>query len=90
MGPLSDERINAGFERIQAQLSDMSAEFGGPIRMDRAWFFASYSAQDIRLVRRAGALVDRTPEASLAARVSPGGAADLRLDVLTQRLEALR
>ena len=28
--------------------------------MDRAWFYASYSAQDIRLVRRAGALVDRT------------------------------
>jgi hypothetical protein len=42
------------------QLSDVSAEFGGPIRVDRAWFFASYSAQDIRLVRRAGALVDRT------------------------------
>jgi len=30
------------------------------------------------------------PEASLAARVSPGGAADLRLDVLAQRLEASR
>jgi argininosuccinate lyase len=36
------------------------------------------------------ALIQRTPEASLAARVSPGGAADLRLDVLLQRLEALR
>jgi hypothetical protein len=42
------------------QLSDVSGEFGGPIRVDRAWFFASYSAQDIRLVRRAGALIDRT------------------------------
>ncbi len=30
------------------------------------------------------------PEASLAARVSPGGAADLRLDVLWNRLGALR
>lgn len=31
----------------------------------------------------------RSPEASLAARVSPGGAADLGLDVLRARLEAL-
>ena len=31
----------------------------------------------------------RTPEASLAARTSPGGAADLRLDVLRERLQAL-
>jgi argininosuccinate lyase len=30
------------------------------------------------------------PEASLAARVSPGAAADLRLDILRQRLEDLR
>lgn len=32
----------------------------------------------------------RTPEGSLAARVSPGGAADLRLDVLRARWAALR
>jgi argininosuccinate lyase len=31
----------------------------------------------------------RTPEASLAARVSPGAAADLRLDALQERLDAL-
>ena len=31
----------------------------------------------------------RTPEASLAARVSPGAAADLRLDELRCRLDAL-
>jgi hypothetical protein len=42
------------------QISDFGGELGGPIRIDRAWFYASYSAQDIRLVRRAGALVDRT------------------------------
>ena len=42
------------------QISDYGAEFGGPIRADRAWFYASYSAQDIQLVRRAGALVDKT------------------------------
>jgi argininosuccinate lyase len=34
-------------------------------------------------------LADRTPEASLAARVSPGACADLRLDVLGARLEAV-
>jgi len=32
------------------------------------------------------ALADRTPEQSLAARVSPGAAADLRLDDLRARL----
>ena len=30
------------------------------------------------------------PEASLASRVSPGAAADLRLDVLQHRLDALQ
>jgi argininosuccinate lyase len=34
-------------------------------------------------------LGDRTPEASLAARVSPGAAADLRLDTLHARLASL-
>lgn len=38
-------------------------------------------------VEQAG--VGRTPEASLAARVSPGSAADLRLDELRARLDAL-
>ena len=27
---------------------------------DKAWFYGSYSAQDVRLVRRSGNLVDRT------------------------------
>lgn len=36
-----------------------------------------------------GAAHTRTAEASLAARVSPGGAADLRLDVLRERLKSL-
>lgn len=35
-------------------------------------------------------LGDRTPEASLKARTSPGGAADLRLDVLRDRLAELQ
>lgn len=36
------------------------------------------------------ALADRAPAASLAARVSPGGPGDLRLDALRARLDALR
>ena len=44
--------------------------------------------------RRAADAVDsasegRTPERSIAARVSPGGAADLRLDELRGRLEGI-
>src|SRR5436190_2740190 len=42
------------------QISDYGYDIGGPIVRDRAWFYHSYSVQDVRLVRRAGALVDRT------------------------------
>jgi hypothetical protein len=42
------------------QISDYGFDIGGPIYKDRAWFYGSYSVQDVRLVRRAGALIDRT------------------------------
>jgi Carboxypeptidase regulatory-like domain/TonB-dependent Receptor Plug Domain len=42
------------------QISDYGYEVGGPLLQDRAWLYHSYSRQDIRLVRRAGQLVDRT------------------------------
>jgi Carboxypeptidase regulatory-like domain/TonB-dependent Receptor Plug Domain len=42
------------------QISDYGVEFGGPLVRDAAWFYGSYSSQDIRLVRRSGSLVDRT------------------------------
>ena len=42
------------------QISDYGFEIGGPLVRDAAWFYGSYSAQDVRLVRRTGTLVDRT------------------------------
>jgi hypothetical protein len=42
------------------QISDYGFDVGGPILRDKMWFYGSYSIQDVRLVRRAGALVDRT------------------------------
>ncbi len=42
------------------QISDYGFDIGGPIFKDKAWFYGSYSLQDVRLVRRAGALIDRT------------------------------
>jgi hypothetical protein len=42
------------------QISDYGFDIGGPIQKDKAWSYASYSIQDIRLVRRAGNLIDRT------------------------------
>lgn len=42
------------------QIAEIGGDVGGPIWRDRAWFWASYVNQDIRLVRSAGNLIDRT------------------------------
>ncbi len=42
------------------QISDYGYDIGGPIWRDHAWFYNSYSLQDVRLVRRSGAFIDRT------------------------------
>src|SRR3954466_2070465 len=59
-----DELRAAGVTQATAdhnkQISDYGFDLGGPIFRDKAWFYGSYSLQDVRLVRRAGALVDRT------------------------------
>ena len=57
------------------QISDFGFDVGGPIVANRAWFYGSYSSQDIRLVRSRGALVDRTqlkdPEIKLNWQTDP-------------------
>ena len=42
------------------QISDYGFELGGPIVRDRAWFYGSWSNQDIRLVRSSGNFIDKT------------------------------
>src|SRR5689334_11942411 len=40
--------------------SDYGFEFGGPLRQDRAWFYTSYSSQNVQLYRRSTGAIDRT------------------------------
>jgi Carboxypeptidase regulatory-like domain/TonB-dependent Receptor Plug Domain len=42
------------------QISDYGFELGGPIFRERAWFYGSWSNQDIRLIRSSGNLADKT------------------------------
>src|SRR5258705_1173534 len=42
------------------QISDYGFDLRGPLARGKAWFYGSYSIQDVRLVRRSGNLVDRT------------------------------
>jgi hypothetical protein len=42
------------------QISDWGFDAGGPILKDRAWFYGSFSKQDIRLIRGSGNTLDRT------------------------------
>jgi hypothetical protein len=42
------------------QISDYGFDLSGPIVRDRAWFYAGWTEQDIRLFRQAGSVIDRT------------------------------
>jgi hypothetical protein len=42
------------------RISDYGGDVGGPLLRDKAWFYGSYSIQDVRLFRRTANLVDRT------------------------------
>jgi hypothetical protein len=59
---LPDELRAAGVTSADAdhnqQIADYGFNLGGPLVRNRLWFHASYSAQDVRLVRRG--LIDRT------------------------------
>jgi hypothetical protein len=59
-----DELVATGVTPATAdhnkQISDYGFDLGGPLLRDKAWFYGSYSTQDVRLVRRSGNLVDRT------------------------------
>jgi hypothetical protein len=53
--PVTDERSD---HLIHS--SDYGFDFGGPLLKDRAWFYGSYSWQDVRLFRRSTGAVDST------------------------------
>jgi hypothetical protein len=57
---LSAQGVTPDVADHNKQISDYGFDIGGPILKDKAWFYGSYSIQDIRLVRRAGSLIDRT------------------------------
>ena len=57
---LLSNRITPATADHTKQISDYGVEIGGPLMRDRAWFYGSYSAQDVQLVRRTGTLVDET------------------------------
>lgn len=59
-GELESRGIGCDQSDHNDQITETGFDVGGPIWRDRAWFWASYVNQDIRLVRSAGNLVDRT------------------------------
>lgn len=59
-GELEARRIGCDESDHNDQITEFGADFGGPLFRDKAWFWASYVNQDIRLLRSAGGLIDRT------------------------------
>lgn len=59
-GPTGQRPVTASTADHNKQISDYGFDLGGPILRDKAWFYASWSNQDIRLVRASGNIVDRT------------------------------
>ena len=58
------------------QISDYGFDLGGPIMRDRAWVWGSWTKQDIRLIRSAGNILDRTIltfEPGITGVVGPNG-----------------
>jgi hypothetical protein len=57
---LKAKGVTAATADHNKQISDYGFDLGGPLMRDKAWFYGSYSIQDVKLVRRTGSLVDRT------------------------------
>ena len=57
---LSALGVTANTADHNEQISDYGFELGGPIFRDKAWFYGSWSNQDIRLIRSSGNLADKT------------------------------
>jgi hypothetical protein len=63
--PITDETANHN-----SQIADYGFDIGGPIVKDKLWFWGSYGKQDIRLVRSAGLLIDKTLLKDINAKVN--------------------
>ena len=59
-GELADAGVTPDTADHTTRISDFGGELGGPLVRDKAWFYGSYSVQDIRLFRRTSGIVDRT------------------------------
>jgi hypothetical protein len=59
-GPTGQPPVTGATADHNKQISEYGFDIGGPILRDRAWFWGSWTKQDIRLVRSAGSLIDRT------------------------------
>ncbi len=57
---LTARGLNCDTSDHNDQIGEWGFDAGGPIFKDRAWIWGSYVSQDIRLVRSAGNLIDRT------------------------------
>jgi hypothetical protein len=52
--------VTADTANHNKQIADYGLDLGGPIIKDKLWFWGSWGKQDIRLVRSAGAFIDKT------------------------------
>jgi Carboxypeptidase regulatory-like domain/TonB-dependent Receptor Plug Domain len=59
-GELTGRGVNCDTSDHNKQIGEYGADVGGPLWRNKAWIWASWVQQDIRLVRSAGNLIDKT------------------------------